>query len=215
MTSDSQAGLLPERGDQGGTALHGFEASCGERLDFVHRVAAQVGQFVLLGISPDIFRRVQFRGIARQVFHHDLPIGRRQIISHQRTAMTGQSIPNDEQLAPGLLQQTAQEVHDLFFLDGALHKAKVKLPLPQCRYHCQMAPVEAVAQQRRLALGCPGSDTRGPFAQSGLIQKENESSLSAGFFLTSASACAAIPKSPSRHAGWPAPWGAGKKIPRP
>jgi hypothetical protein len=213
VTSDSQACLLPERCDQGDTALHGFEPVYGKCLHFADRVAAQIGQFVLLGVGPDIFRRVQLGRIAGQVFHHDRPIGRRQIIRHHCAAVSRQSIPDDEQLAANLFQQAAQEVHNLLFLDGTLHKAKVKLTVAQRRNRRQMRPVKAVPQQRRLAFGRPGSRARGSFAQPGFINEENGSPLSAGFFLTSASACASIPESLFRHAGWLALSAAGKRTP--
>ena len=215
MTSDRQAGLLPERCDQGGTPLHRFESSCSESLHFTDRVAAQVGQFVLLGVGPDVFRRVQLGRIAGQVFHHDLSIGRCQIVRHDFAGVSRQSIPDDEQLAAYLFQQAAQEFHNLLFLDGALHKAKVKLPIAQRCNHRQMSPVDAVPQQRRLAFGRPGSHARGPFAQTGFINEEDRSPLSAGFFLTSASACAAIAESLSRHAGWHVLSAAGKRTPVP
>jgi hypothetical protein len=72
MTSYRQLGLFPERGDQRGAALHGFESASGEVADLVNAGGAQVGHLAGLEIAPDIFDRIEFGRIGGKVVQDDV-----------------------------------------------------------------------------------------------------------------------------------------------
>jgi len=71
MISERQLGLDPERTNikLGPFGLEeGFE---GRAAEFVEILRAEVGQLVLFDVAPEIFDRVEFRGISRQLLKVD------------------------------------------------------------------------------------------------------------------------------------------------
>ena len=55
MALNRQFGLLPEHGNQRGSTLHGFELGAGECIDLADGMQAEIRQFALLQVSPDVF----------------------------------------------------------------------------------------------------------------------------------------------------------------
>jgi len=55
---------------------------------------AEVGQFMLLAISPDIFDRIEFRGIGWQTLQMDAAVQLLHVIPDQTAAVGGQPIPD-------------------------------------------------------------------------------------------------------------------------
>ena len=60
MTLNRQFGLLPERGDELRSALHRLEPIAGEGAYLANSVQAQIGQFTLLHVAPDVLDRIEF-----------------------------------------------------------------------------------------------------------------------------------------------------------
>jgi hypothetical protein len=72
MTSDRQLCLLPERGDELRSALHGFETVACKGADFTDGVETQVGQLALLHVAPNVFDGIELRSVCGQPFEHDV-----------------------------------------------------------------------------------------------------------------------------------------------
>lgn len=138
---------------------------------------------MLLHIAPDVFRRVQLRRIGGQVFHGDFLVGSCQIVRDDFAAMLRQSIPDNEKPAADFPAECFQEFDQLRFLYRASDKPEIEVAKAKRRNHCQLAPVEAVAQHWRSAFRRPGPNPRGPLTQPGFVNEENDSSLAARFFL--------------------------------
>src|ERR1700682_2225103 len=78
--------------------------------------------------------------------------------------MTGQAVPNDQQLIRQMTHQMFEELDYLRTLDGAGKEPKVKVP-PRHPCHCrQSLPVEGVLQHRVVSPRRPGAAAG--FAQS-------------------------------------------------
>jgi hypothetical protein len=61
--------------------------------------AAFIGQFMLLGMGPNILHRFEFRSVGRQSQYLDPGGLRFRILPHHFVPMAGQAFPNDQQLA--------------------------------------------------------------------------------------------------------------------
>src|SRR5712692_3482783 len=158
MTLNGQFGLLPERGDELRSALHGPEPVASEGTDLANRVEAKIGQLALLHIAPDVFDGIEFRGIRRQPFENNVSVERFDEVLDDATAVRRQAVPDDQQLAANLLSKRVQEVDELGTADRAGMQPEIKVPETDTGDDRQLFPVEAVLQDRSLALGCPGLD---------------------------------------------------------
>src|SRR5712664_3592663 len=98
MTLDRQLSLLPECGDKPWSALHGLEPIAREGTDLIDGVQAQVSQFALLHVSPNVFDRIHFGRIGGQALDHDGPVKRLDVMVDNTTAVSRQAIPDHEQL---------------------------------------------------------------------------------------------------------------------
>lgn len=63
LRSQSQLGLFPECRDECRSLLHGLELVPGGVAEVIETVGAEVGQAVLLEIGPEVFHRVESRGV--------------------------------------------------------------------------------------------------------------------------------------------------------
>src|SRR2546427_6471399 len=184
MTSDRQFGLLPKRADQGGSALHRFDAPCGVASDLADGIQTQVGQLALFGVAEQILDGIEFGCVAGEALKGDVPIERLDVVAHHAAAMRGQTIPDDQQFAFDLRLQRLQ-VHDqLRTLDRAVEEAKVDPPEAGPGDQRQLVPVEAVLQGWRAALARPSLDSGGTLAQSRFVDEDNGSSLASGVFFS-------------------------------
>jgi hypothetical protein len=63
--------LLPECGDKGLAALRAFEFAAGINTEFGEIPGAETRQLMMLPVAPEIFNRVQLRGLRRQELQLD------------------------------------------------------------------------------------------------------------------------------------------------
>ena len=77
-----------------------------------------VRQLVLLPVSPNVFHRVQLRCVGRQELRCDVPFGELDEFSHQAATVRRQPVPDDQQRAVDVAEQSFQEVDDLKLADG-------------------------------------------------------------------------------------------------
>src|SRR5258707_13051472 len=83
--------------------------------------------------------------------------------------MTGQAVPNDQQLIRQMTQQMSEELDHWRTLDGAGKEPKVKVP-PRHPRHCrQSLPVEVVLQHRGVSPRRPGAAAMRPCVEPALV----------------------------------------------
>src|SRR5258705_12516225 len=98
--------------------------------------------------------------------------------------MTGQAVPNDQQLIRQMTHQMSEELDHLRTLDGAGKEPKVKVP-PRHPRHCrQSLPVEVVLQHRGVSPRRPGVAAMGPFPEPALVDEHYDTALLFGFVFT-------------------------------
>lgn len=154
-------------------------------LSWAKSFAPEVGQLMLLAVTPDVFDRIEFRRVGRQKLQSDLPCLGEDVVTHQPAAMDWQPIPDDGQSASDVSLQVLEELDHLWSLDAPGEKAEVKVPNRNPGHGRKALPVEGVLQHRRLAARSPGAHPMGPFAQSALVHKDYGAPLLEGFFFIS------------------------------
>src|SRR5579859_964017 len=184
MTLNRQFCLLPERGDELRSALHRLEPFACEGAYFANSVQTQVGQLALLHVAPDVLGRVEFGRVGGQSLQDEVPVERFNVVLDEAAAVRRQAIPDDEQLAANLLGQRLQEFDELRAADRAGMQAEIEVPETDAGNDGELLPVEAVLQDRSLALGRPGLDPRGSLAQSAFVDEDNGAPFAAGLFFS-------------------------------
>ena len=128
IRSQRKLGLLPEGADQRGAPLAAPELTARFPAQVRNILRTEVRQGVAFEMAPDVFGRVEFGRVSRQVGQYDLTARALHIVAHPATAMHGQAIPNDEQPPANLATQVPQKLHRLAAFDAAAKEAKVELP---------------------------------------------------------------------------------------
>ena len=182
MTSERKLCLLPERGNQRWSALHGFEPITGELTDFADGVEAQIGNLMLLEIGPDRFNRIEFGGVGWQARHRNMSVQFFQPGADLAAAMNRCAIPDDQQRLFDLTLKRTEKFDDLFGADRAGKESKVELREGQPGNGRKLLPGETVLKNWRLSAQAPGAGDAGPFAQSGFVDEDDGAVFSLGFF---------------------------------
>ena len=125
MTSKWQRGLRPERGDELRSALHGLEPVASKGADFADGLQAQIGQFALLHVAPNVFDGIEFGRVRRQAFENNMSTDCFDEALDHPAAVRRQTIPDDEQLAVDLVGERLQEFHELGTTDRTGVEAEV------------------------------------------------------------------------------------------
>lgn len=105
---------------------------------------ADVRQFVLLQIGPDILDRIQFRRVGRQPVNLDSAFERVEIVPDQLAAMRGQAIPNDREFAGDGAQQVGQEDDDVFAANRFFKDLEIEIPDCQPCNQGKSLPIEVM-----------------------------------------------------------------------
>src|SRR3990172_3964347 len=182
--SVKQASLLPEGVHQGATAPHPAQRLACLTTQLAERLGAEIGKCMVLPVPPQIFHRIEFRGVGRQKLQNQPAL---LLIDEQvnlPAAMTWESIPDDQQLPGQMAQQMAEEIDHLRTSDRARIEPKIKVvpsPPGDGRQHF---PVEVILQNRGLAFRSPSANAVWPLAQSGLVDKDDRLAFGLGFFLS-------------------------------
>lgn len=79
--------MLPERPDQTGAATHPLQRAEGVYAQLAQILRAEIGQFVLLEMAPDVFGRIQFGRIGGKELQPKAPALLPHKLPHRPTAM--------------------------------------------------------------------------------------------------------------------------------
>ena len=149
------------------------ELVAGGGMQFGEIVGAVVGQRMTFEPCPKVFDRIQVRRVRGEEGDLDMPVDRVQILAHQAAAMRPQAIPDHQQRLAQVRFERLQEPDDFFFLDAALVQSEQAVAARQARDDRDMIPVEVKLDDRRLALGRPGANPRGAFADSRFVDEDD------------------------------------------
>jgi hypothetical protein len=144
---------------------------------------AQVGQFMLFPITPEILHRVEFGGVRRETFHPDFAVESGDVLADELAAMDAGPVPDDEQLAGDMALQMAQKLDDPLAGDGSLVEPEVKVPPGQSSDGRELVPVEVELQHGGLPFWTPGAHPVGLLAQSAFVDEDEGAPFRFGIFL--------------------------------
>lgn len=181
---ESEFGLFPEGTNECRPALGATECSAGFAGQVHQVLRAEVGQGMAFQMPPDVFGRVEFGSVSRQPGQVQAITDRSDEVLDLTAAVCRQAVPDDQQLAPDLAQEPAEEIDDLRRLDRPTIEPEVELPPRDSGDHRQFPPVEVKRQLRRLPAGRPRSAYRGLFTQSAFINKHEGSAFVPGLFFS-------------------------------
>lgn len=146
-------------------------------------VGAEVGQFMLFEMAPDVFGGVKFRGVGGQPFCVDAAVSGSEIIADLVAAVNGRSIPDDQEAAADMALEMTQELNHLRALDRTVEELEVKVHQGDPANHRKALPVEVILQDRSLALGSPRPHPMRLLAQPAFVNEDDDPALTEGFFL--------------------------------
>jgi len=182
MTSRSQFRLGIAGGKNLRAAAHPPECGGGFEAQFPSLGCDQIGNLMVLEISPHILNRIEFGRIGRQPLHQQSPSGPGDILFNQPTAVNRCAIPQNQYFSADMALQVMQELKDLEAFDAARMNLKVEAPLRQAANDREAFPVEGLLQHRRLSAPRPSPRPRGTRAQSAFVDEDDGSPLLAGLF---------------------------------
>ena len=184
-TSSKQFSLFPEGFHQGWTATHPAQRLAGSPSELGKVLRAEIRQFMLLAISPDVFDRIKFRRIGGQTLQMDAAVLLSDVFPDQPAAVRRQTIPDDRERSADVLLEMFEKFDHLRGLDAAGEKSEVEIPNGDAGDGRKTVPVEGILQHWRLTARSPGSDPMRPLAQSAFVHKNYGSALLERFFLIS------------------------------
>lgn len=132
VTLEAKFGLFPKCGDQAFAFASDSAQPVGSPTRKVPQVArAEIGQFALLPVSPEVFDRVEFGGVSRKTFHPEFPLKGGEVIADEMASVNGGTVPDYQKLARHMVLEMFEKLDHLGALDGPLKEAKIKVPPSQ------------------------------------------------------------------------------------
>jgi hypothetical protein len=174
--------LLPKRGNEYMTTLHGAQAVACAVGKLAKGARAEVAQFMLLQMPPDVLRRVEFRSVGWQVLQLDRPLEALHVVAHKLTAVSRQAVPDHQHLAPDLPTQGVEKLNELRALDCSRKESEVEALESDASDRRELVPVEMVLQNRSVAARGPTANLSRSFAQSRFVDEDDDSALFSGVF---------------------------------
>src|SRR5258708_5421185 len=145
---------------------------------------AEVRQFVMFPITPDVLHRIEFRSVGWQVVQRQAAALAGDKFPHQPAAMGLRAIPHHQQLARQVAQQMTQEVDYFGSANGSFVRSEIEIPPSDASDGREHLPVEMILQHRGLSARSPGAHPMGPLAQPALVDKDDGAPLAERFFLS-------------------------------
>ena len=105
--------MLPERGNQCRAALHTAQPVSGTLGGLAEGAGTEVAKLVLLQVSPDVFRWVEFWRVGRQILQLNRSVETLYIVANHLTAMRGEPVPDHQHSTANVPSQGLQELDDL------------------------------------------------------------------------------------------------------
>jgi hypothetical protein len=138
---------------------------------------------MLLEVSPDVFDRVQFRSVGRQIERFNLSVQAGEVILNDATTVSGQAIPNEQDRVADLLGEVLHKIAHFLLSHVSFVQSEIELPQCDASSHRQVVPVELVLQDGcHTALG-PSANTVRPLAEAALVYEDDDAAFLLGFFL--------------------------------
>ncbi len=166
-------------------------------------------------MGPELFDRIQFRGIGGQRFQMQPSPMACQGLSGNPAAMSWQPIPQQDHRAAAMAPAAVQEAHHVPTADAAAMQRQQPARTPavgtgqQGSDPGQALPVEGFNQARRLPARCPGGSEGGTLRETAFVHKTQPGFQPPGVFLPGANGLVPSERWPLRRVPGHAVPGAG------
>jgi len=177
-----QFGVLPEGGDELGSAAHVGQGFTSEGAQLADVLGAEVGQAVLFEVTPYILNGIEFGRIGRQLGGVDASFEAIEVLANEAAAMDHGAIPNEQQFAGQLFLQVLKELDDLRTFDRSGMELEVEVPDRQAADDREFLPVEVKLQNRGFSAGSPSAHAMGLLAEAAFVDENDDSPFFQGFF---------------------------------
>ena len=181
MTSP-KGSLFPASGDDRRTLLSALELVACRRVQLAQSVGAVVGQGMTFEPGPQVLDGIHVRRVRWQEGDLNVAVQTVEVLAHQATAMRLQAISDHQQRLFQVGLERLEEFDDLFFLDAALVQTEQAVGTRQSGNNRDVRPIEVKLNDRCLAFGRPRAHSGWALAESGLVDKNDQATVSLGFF---------------------------------
>ena len=145
---------------------------------------AQVRKFTVLPVAPHILHRIELGRVPGEGLQRDpAPLGA-DVLLDDVAAMSGETVPDDEQLAAQMALKVTEELDDLWPFNRTGEEPEVETPPGDPRDRREQVPVEVVLQDGRLPPGRPRPAAVGPLGQSALVDEDDRLPLGGSVFFS-------------------------------
>ena len=141
--------------------------------EFAERLRTEVREFVVLPVAPDVFHWIELGRVGGQRFQREPTALGPNVRLHDATAVRGEPVPDDEELAAQMALQVPEEFHDLRPFDRSREEPEVETPPRDACDRREEVPVEVVLEDRRLPTRSPRATAVRPFGQSALVDEDD------------------------------------------
>ena len=156
-----------------------------------------------VGLGPDIFRWIEFRGVSQELFHPQPGMGSNPVFN-RLAAMNGSPIPQQDHGTSQMPKQVTQEGSDIQPREIAAAQPEVERPPPARGRHGQRPDrgepilLIQIVHDRRAAFRRPGTGHVGDEQKARFIKKDEVGPTSSSVFLYRASGTVSIGRSRPR-----------------
>ena len=139
----------------------------------------------MLAVCPDVFHRIQFRCVGRQVLHFQTAL----LIADELLcdcALVGRKpIPNHQDVPFDVAEQVLEKLDDLLGADGLLEDLEVEVPEGKASDDREGLPIEVELEDRRLSRWRPSAPSVRPLAQAAFVYEDDRPAFFVSFFFIS------------------------------
>ncbi len=183
LARDGIAALRDTAAEHVGLVAEPFDGEAQFAAELAQVSAAPVAEFDVLEIVPDTFVRVEVGRVAGQLLQLEpcrRPLG--QEVLHRLGTMDGRAIPDQEEFALNVTQQTLEKADDLGAPESPLAHLQEHPPVVgKAANHGQMIARAGHAQDRRLAPRRVGAHEPRQQVEGGLVYPDDRAPLALGF----------------------------------
>src|SRR5438445_3729012 len=173
--------MSEEAATEGSATIDSTHAPANNAGESLHVFNGRVGQGGRVEVRPELFHRIQFRGVGREPLHSEPGSVAFEGLPYLAAAVGGQVVPHQDEGTSPMASQGREKAHHL----GATHAAPMQRQQPagtltvgarqQGGDSRKALPVERFDHARRLPARGPGGPNRRPLREAGFVHKTEPS----------------------------------------
>jgi len=139
----------------------------------------------MLAVCPDVFHRIQFWCVGRQVLHFQTAVLVTDELLSDCAFVGWKPVPNQQDVSFDVAEQVFEKLDDLLGPDGLLENLEIEVPGGKTGDDGEGLPVEMELEDRRLPPWRACAPPVRPLAEATFVYEDNRPALFLSFFLIS------------------------------